>query len=75
MFCLFEVPRNFSDSTNPGLYMDSLLKHKKLKRDGGGGEDKKNLKHASCSTQPICRMPTENLLLAKRKSAYKQCTH
>lgn len=37
MFCLFEVPRNFSDSTNPGLYMDSLLKHKKLKRDGGGG--------------------------------------
>lgn len=77
MFCLLEIPGNFSDSSNPSSHMDSLLKHKNWNR-GEKTKDfilKKNLKHAFCSTQPTCRMPTENPLPVKRKPSHNQCMH
>lgn len=77
MFCLFEVPGNFSDSSNPCLHMESLLKHKNWNRwrDTHMLILKKNLKHAFCSAQRTHRVPTENLLPAKRKPAHNQCMH
>lgn len=52
VFCLFEVPGNFSDSSKSSMHIDSLF-NTKTEREGKkkSAPSKKNLKHAFCSTQ------------------------